>query len=140
MNERLDALPAAYGRLADALETLADSDRVVIVTYFDPTTGAQGVNCSYLGVRPDESAWAIEHVLLPLNAEIIAAAHRHGWMVVPGVAAAFHTHGICRRPSVERWVNLIGNGPLTGTFHPNAEGHRQIAALITPVMNQALNP
>ena len=140
VNDRLDALPAAYGRLADGLGSLVDPDRVVIVTYFDPTTGAQGVNCSYLGVRPDESAWAREHVLVPLNREIVAAAQKYGWKVVPGVAADFRTHGICRQPSSERWVNLIGNGPLTGTFHPNAEGHRQIAALTAPVLGQVLNP
>jgi hypothetical protein len=140
VNDRRDALPAAYGRLATALRPLVDPDRVIIVTYFDPTTGAQGVSCSYAGVRPDESAWARQHVLVPLNQEIVAAAQQYGWKVVPGVAAAFRTHGVCRQPRSERWVNLIGNGPLTGIFHPNEEGHRQIAALTAPVLDQVLNP
>ena len=140
VNDRLGALPAAYGRLAAALRPLVDPDRVVIVTYFDPTTGAQGINCSYLGVRPDESAWARQHVLVPLNQEAAAAAQQYGWKVVPGVAAAFRTHGVCRQPRSERWVQLIGDGPLTGTFHPNEEGHRKIAVLTAPVLDQALNP
>jgi hypothetical protein len=147
VNDRLGDLPDAYAQLDTELRPLVESDRVVIVTYFDPTTGANGIDCSYvqlkpthLGLRPDESAWARQHLLAPLNQQVEAAKVAYGWNLVPGVAEHFSGHGICAQPKRERWVHLIGEGPLTGTFHPNEEGHRQIAAAINPVLDQVVNP
>ena len=47
-------------------------------------------------------------------------------------------HGLCA--GGQRWVRKLGEGPLSGTLHPNEEGHRQIAALISPELAGVLNP
>jgi hypothetical protein len=112
---------------------------VVISTYFDPTTDVDGTDCRILGgVKPGESRWARENVLVPLNQRVEAAAAEHGWNVVPGVAETFRGHGLCAGKA--RWVRAFGEGGVAGTLHPNEEGHRQIAAAINPVLDQVLNP
>jgi hypothetical protein len=134
---RLDQLEEGYRRLDAALSPLIPADRVVIVDYFDPTTAANGTDCTILGgVSPVESSWARTRVLSPLNAEVEAAAEDHGWKVVSGVAEHFRGHGACAGP--QRWVRTLGEGPVTGTLHPNEQGHREIAGLIAPVLSQAL--
>lgn len=163
VNARLAELPERFNRLAAALDPLVPAERVIIVDYFDPTTAADGSDCTMLfgGVAPDESRWAREHVLQPLNARVEAAADDHDWQVVSGVAERFRGHGLCAGP--QRWVRTLGEGlsgqplPLgpggvsfihirdviastAGTLHPNEAGHRQIAALITPVLARVLNP
>jgi lysophospholipase L1-like esterase len=162
VRDRIADLPASYNDLANALEPLVPASRVVIVDYFDPTTGAGGAPCTMLfgGVTPDESRWAQEHMLRPLNATIDAAAKEHGWNAVTGVAERFRGHGLCA-PGSQRWVLTLGEGlsghalPLrggagylairdviestAGTLHPNAEGQRQIAHLIDPVLTRVLN-
>ena len=159
---QLADLPSAYNDLANALEPLVPAERVIIVEYFDPTTGAGGAYCHMLfgGVSPDESRWAQEQMLKPLNAEIAAAAKEHGWNAVGGVAERFRGHGLCA-PDAQRWVVTLGEGlsgrplPLgggagflairdviestAGTLHPNAEGQRQIAKLIEPVLTHVLD-
>jgi lysophospholipase L1-like esterase len=161
VNERLNALPDGYDELADALEPLVPPERVLIVDYFDPTTAADGSDCTMLfgGVTPDESTWAREHVLVPLNDEVEAAAEEQGWHAVTGVAERFRGHGLCAGP--QRWVRTLAEGltgrrlPLfggagfaeirgviagsAGTLHPNQEGQRQIGALIEPVLIEVLN-
>ncbi len=160
---RLAELPERYARLAEALDPLVEDNRVIIVEYFDPTTAADGSDCTMLfgGVKPAESRWAREHVLAQLNERIEAAAEEHGWRVVTGVAESFRGHGLCA--GKRRWVRTLGEGltgtpiPLggqgvdlgqilavigstAGTLHPNEAGHRQIALLIGPVLVEALNP
>jgi lysophospholipase L1-like esterase len=137
VSARLDQLDDDYGRLDAALRPLVPAERVVIVEYFDPTTAANGTDCRVLGgISPVESSWAREHVVFPLNAEIEAAAEEHGWRVVSGVAEHFRGHGACAEQ--QRWVRQFGEGPPTGTLHPNEQGHREIAGLITPVLREAL--
>jgi GDSL-like Lipase/Acylhydrolase family len=162
VSDQLRGLPSSFNDLANALEPIVPAERVIIVDYFDPTTGAGGAYCTMLfgGVTPDESRWAQEHVLRPLNAQIDAAAKEHGWSAVTGVAERFRGHGLCA-PGAKRWVQTLGEGltghalPLgggagflairdviestTGTLHPNAEGQRQIAELIDPVLTGVLN-
>jgi hypothetical protein len=135
---RLDQLQAGYRRLNDALHPLVPADRVLIVDYFDPTTAVNGTDCTMLfgGITPVESSWARLRVLYPLNDEVEAAAHEHGWKVVTGVAEHFRGHGVCA--GNQRWVRTLGEGPTRGTLHPNEEGHGQIGALIAPVLSQAL--
>ena len=36
-------------------------------------------------------------------------------------------------------IEVVDEGPLVGILHPNEAGHRQIAALITPVLAEVLN-
>jgi lysophospholipase L1-like esterase len=142
VRSRLDELDDRYRRLDAALEPLVDSERVVVVEYFDPTTAPDGSDCNAKvlrdGIRPDESRWARENVIAPLNAAIETAAAEHGWRLVDGVAERFRGHGVCAKG--KRWVRVLGERPLTGTLHPNEAGHRQIAALIAPVLAEALNP
>jgi GDSL-like Lipase/Acylhydrolase family len=135
---RLDRLEEDYHRLDAALEPLLPPERVVIVDYFDPTTAADGTDCTILfgGIKPVESSWARTQVLVPLNARIEAAAQEHGWKVVTGVAEHFRGHGACA--GAQRWVRTLGEGPVTGTLHPNEQGHREIAGLIVPVLSQVL--
>jgi hypothetical protein len=142
VRSRLDDLDERYRRLDAALEGLVDSERVVIVEYFDPTTAPDGSDCNMKvlrdGIRPEESRWARENALAPLNAAIETAAAEHGWRLVDGVAERFRGHGVCAMG--QRWVRVLGERPLVGTLHPNEAGHRQIAALISPVLAEALNP
>jgi lysophospholipase L1-like esterase len=163
VNARLAELPERFDRLAAALDPLVPAERVIVVDYFDSTTAADGSDCTMLfgGVTPDESRWAREHMLQPLNARVEAAADEHDWQVVTGVAERFRGHGLCA--GRQRWVRTLGEGlsgrplPLglggvgfihirdliestAGTLHPNEEGHRQIAAPISPVLAEVLNP
>lgn len=142
VRSRLDELDDRYRRLDAALEPLVESERVVIVEYFDPTTAPDGSDCEMKllrdGIRPEEARWARESVLAPLNAAIETAAAEHGWRLVDGVAERFRGHGLCAMG--KRWVRVLGEGPLFGTLHPNEAGHRQIAALITPELAEALGP
>lgn len=159
----LGELPERFNRLDAALGPLLPPQRVILVDYFDPTTGADGAYCTMLfgGVTADESRWAQQHVLEPLNDQIEASAEDHEWSVVPGVAERFRGHGLCA-PRSQRWVRTLGEGlsgqplPLTGvgigfgqiqdvigstagTLHPNGEGQRQIALLIDPVLAKVLS-
>jgi hypothetical protein len=160
VDAKLTALRNEYRLLAEQLVPLLSPDRVVITEYFDPTTGDGGRGCTMLfgGVLPDESTWAREHVLRGLNAEIDRTT-AYGWKVVTRVPEEFRGHGLCA--SHERWVHTLDEG-LTGqalplfrgrfdlpfiqdvvastkaTLHPNVAGHRQIAALIAPVLNDVL--
>jgi lysophospholipase L1-like esterase len=162
VSRQLADLPASFNDLANALDPLVPAQRVIIVDYFDPTTGAGGAYCTMLfgGVTPDESRWAQQHMLRPLNAQIDAAAKEHGWNAVTGVAERFRGHGLCA-PGSQRWVLTLSEGlsghalPLgggagflairdvikstAGTLHPNAAGQSQIAQLINPVLTRVLN-
>ncbi len=79
---------------------------------------------------------------MPLNTQVRLAALRHGWRFVGGVQDAFLAHGICARGQ-DRWVRRIeeslgrGSG-LSGPLHPNGLGHLATAALIGPVLGQAV--
>ncbi|HET8592882.1 MAG TPA: GDSL-type esterase/lipase family protein, partial [Solirubrobacterales bacterium] len=140
VSARLEELPDRYRRLNEALSPVVEPDRVIITEYFDPTTGPGGVDCLMLfgGVKQEESRWARENVLVPLNERIAEAAEEHGWELVSEVDESFRGHGICARRG--RWVRTLGEGPLTGTLHPNEAGHRQIAELISPELAEVLNP
>jgi lysophospholipase L1-like esterase len=163
VNQGLATLPERFAQVDSALQNLnVPADRVILVDYFDPTTGAKGAYCTMLfgGVTPDESRWAQQHMLVPLNAQIDAAAKEHGWNAVSGVAERFRGHGLCA-PESQRWVQTLGEGlgggplPLGGgtnflqvrnaiesadaTIHANGKGQQQIADLIDPVLAKVLN-
>jgi hypothetical protein len=139
----LARLRTGYDKLAAGLRPLIDPDRVVIVEYFDPLRDGHGDTChaALPGVSVDEATWAQREILTPLNDEVRAAAARNGWRVVSGVSEAFRTHGICARR--EHWVrrpleSIAHQLRLTGTLHPNEDGHRATATLIGPVLAAAL--
>jgi len=134
-------LPGRYDQLHATLQAAhVDADRVIIAEYFDPTHDERGDTCEKLlpGVSAEETEWAQQAVIAPLNAEVRNAAQRHGWRLVGGVLNAFASHGICAPESL-RWVRRLkesvsrGSG-LSGPLHPNSAGHLATAALISPVL------
>ena len=139
------ALPDRFRELARALSPRIEAKRVVLIQYFDPTTGEGGRFCSmHLGVgqmRPDESQWAQSRVIQRLNAVLAAAATEHGWTLIDGVGEAYRGHGICQANAGERWVRTpvesffqqdaqLAAASVSGTLHPNGRGHWQTATLI----------
>jgi lysophospholipase L1-like esterase len=157
----IEELERDYRRLDGALEGIVAPEKVIAVEYFDPTGGPGGKSCTMFfgGVTPAESRWASENVLDPLNAQLRESAEEHGWRLVEGVDERFAAHGLCA--GSDRWVVTAGESitdhgiPLfgtlldrrtrrellasyKGTLHPNPEGHRQIAELIRPALEEVL--
>src|SRR5262249_52131240 len=92
----------------------------------------------------EDVAWLSEHLLRPLNAQVRLAAKRNRWTLVAGVESAFRDHGYCARDS-SRWVVRLGESikrlhGLTGTLHPNHEGHEHTADLIFASLLASLYP
>ena len=78
------------------------------------------------GFTPDESQWAYNQVVLPLNRIVFEHAAAFGWTYVGGIMYLFRNHGAC---ASDHWVNrlkesLWNQGDLVGTMHPNAAGHQ----------------
>ncbi len=152
---RIGRLRDDYGRVADAIPPEIPDRRVLIVEYFDPTRWPTRTQCAIFRrevlrlpiddlVTREESRWAHDEVLLPLNQAIRGAANHHRWTVVEGVDEAFDGHGICA-PRGERWVrtlheSLTLQGDHRGTLHPNEDGHRATASLIAHVLEDVLKP
>ena len=79
------------------------------------------------GITPEESKWAFEKVVLPLNRAVARAASEHGWNYVGGIMSSFYYHGSC---ASDHWIvrgneSLRIQGDLQGTMHPNNKGHDQ---------------
>jgi lysophospholipase L1-like esterase len=133
-----------YRELADALPPEIPMDRVIIVEYFDPTRGARGQDCPYIGITPKEMEWARLHVLKPLNAKIAETRDALGWKVVDGVDERFARRGICVDDG--RWVARIEDSlvpqksGLLGTMHPNSAGHQAIADEIESALAPLVTP
>jgi hypothetical protein len=145
--QALGRLGGEYDRLAARLsEAGVDPARVIVVEYFDPLHDGDALCDTGIGVGPkrvdaDEAAWAERNVLEPLNREVHAAAARHGWKVVGGVAEAYRRHGICA--GSRRWIRTPPESlglefALSGGVHPNSDGHRATAALIAPALATTL--
>ena len=135
----LARLPAAYDALAERLKGHVDPSKVIVVEYFDPLRDRRGETCEHAlpHVDVDEASWAQRNVLAPLNAQLRAAAARHGWQVVGGVAEAFRRHGICA--GGQSWItrpleSALNELALVGTLHPNRDGHVATATLIAPIL------
>jgi hypothetical protein len=145
VTRRIAELGQDYDRVDARIPSEIDRGHVLIVEYFDPTRWPAGTQCPVIDERlinhPEEglvttaeSRWAHDHVLIPLNDAIHAAAQRNGWTVVDGVDEAFDGHGICA-PKPERWVRTLNESlamqhDIRGTLHPNEAGHRATAVLI----------
>jgi len=143
------AMPDRLKRLGDSYDTLAarlvklgvPSRRMFLTEYFDPTHGFGGKICGQvLGMNAADLQWAYEHVQVPLNAQVQAAAKRHGWVYVGGIAADFRTHGYCTGP--ESWIvsTFAPGGTFwkearqDGAFHPNEDGQVDIASKLVPLL------
>jgi lysophospholipase L1-like esterase len=80
-----------------------------------------------------ESEWALNKVIIPLNAELKTQATSFGWVYVDGILSEFGddskghlAHGFCADD--KRWVNTFRDslriqGDFNGTVHPNADGY-----------------
>lgn len=103
----LAGLPGELDRLAGALDTMSPG-RVALMEYPDPTGGSPGPDsCDEIvgdataplrfhEIDRLEQAAGLERILGPLNLELAAAARRHDWILVEGVAEAFADgHGYC---------------------------------------------
>jgi hypothetical protein len=153
VRKRISRLPVLYERLARELKGIVPPERVFLSEYFDPTHDTHGHLCKLigppvLGITEEEARWAHDDLLVPLDAEIEAAAARHGWNAVTGIATAFGNHGYCAGP--ERWIRTIGESlrllgtgggkaRLAGSLHPNAEGHKQIAVFLSGALQSRLH-
>jgi lysophospholipase L1-like esterase len=141
--QALERLAHGYDRLAARLARTVDPAKTIVVEYFDPLRDANGDVCAHAffgRLDQAEAQWAERNVLAPLNATIAAAAARHGWQVVGGVADAFRRHGIC---AGDAWVADPGKSfaaelRFTGTLHPNPAGHVATATLIAPTLAATL--
>jgi hypothetical protein len=138
--EALADLPRRYGELDQRIDPSIPRSKIHIVEYFDPTGDSNGKTCEGgpPGVSQAELEQAHDGMLVPLNSAVAAAAEKHGWDEVRGVAAKFRTHGYCApQPWVMRltrsFLELGGSPPLKrllGTLHPDREGQEAIGALI----------
>ncbi len=145
-------LPALYARLDDAIRSQLRVDQVYITEYFNPLRGNSGQYCvegaqppliihtsieckagpPLIDLRADESQWAEEQVVGPLNVQVAAAAAAHDWHFVGHIAERFTDfggvgHGYCASKS-ERWIRRFEEscavqGTEKGTLHPNEPGH-----------------
>lgn len=131
VERRLDALEDRYDELGEALQEAAPGAPVFVTEYFDPTRDAFDHFCKLSPrlITREETQWAYEHLLRPLNREVKTAAERNQWQYVGGIASDFQHHGYCAKEG--RWVRtlkeaLARRNPL-GTLHPNEDGHLAIA-------------
>lgn len=131
VEKRVRELGAQYDELGAELAEQARGVPVFITQYFDPTHDEFGNFCrDGPGATSDEeSQWAYEQLLRPLNRQVSTAAERNGWLAIGGIAGDFERHGYCA--SERRWVRRLGEalamGNPAGTLHPNEEGHLAIA-------------
>ena len=119
-----DGLARAFDRLADRLEGF-DVGQIVLVEYPDPTGGSpDGGQCDEIvgdvtapfgfhEVDEQEQRAAVDNLLVPLNLSLQAAAMRHGWTWVGGVADGFtQGHGYCAPWPNYGYPDEIENSPL----------------------------
>jgi lysophospholipase L1-like esterase len=138
---KLENLPAAYDRLATRIREKLDVKQVYISEYPDPTHTDSGAYCSEIRfidagagvvdgvINSDEVPWAHQAVVLKLNRAVLAAAQKHGWKPISGIAQDFRKHGYC---ATDHWMvrydeSTRSQGNIDGTLHPNAAGYEAIA-------------
>lgn len=145
--------------------TLAPNATVLPTLYPDITRNAAGGPCSYLTMTTQDFSWSRDAILNPtpptavnypttnqgvksiplpagsLNQQIQATSSL-GWHPVTGTWArsgeSAKGHGICAGTS--SWVFPAQLGAMSsGSFHPNPQGLREMAAAITEAAVAALN-
>lgn len=90
-----------------------------------------------------EAQWAHDRVLARLNQQVRAAASKHGWGLVAGVADAFRNRGYCAGDGA--WViglfeSLERQHDHNGTLHANPRGNTETAKLAVKVVRKGLYP
>lgn len=89
-----------------------------------------------------ETEWAYKRVLVPLNKALRAAAQKHGWRLVTGVAKGFRRHGNCSNLS---WIvgileSLERQRGIVGLLHANSRGHALTARLAARALRLEFYP
>jgi hypothetical protein len=128
---------AALGARLNALDVRPD---VYLMQYFDPIVDADGNTCPsrVLRIRQKALDEARTALLAPLNAAGRTAAEDLGWRYVDGIESLFRGHGYCAARA-DLWVVRLQNtlrqqGGFAGALHPNAQGHREIAARLADAL------
>jgi lysophospholipase L1-like esterase len=130
----LRRLPRHYAQLARAIQGL-NPGQVLVTGYPDLTRNQQGKVAAFLGpgdlplISRGNALLASQKIIPALDGAIAAAARKYRWTLVQGTSAEFRTHGY---PSTVPWIRTLGQSLLMqgdddGTFHPNADGHQDIA-------------
>ncbi|MFH1330295.1 MAG: hypothetical protein ABIJ48_06585 [Actinomycetota bacterium] len=123
----LRGLPAELDRLAAAVDRL-DAAAVYLMEYPDPTgAGAEDGGCGEIvgdatppfrfhEINRAEQEEGLARVVRPLNRILAAAASRHGWGFVGGVAEGFAAgHGYCgTRPAYSSATGEPTGSPASG--------------------------
>ncbi|MDX1616163.1 MAG: hypothetical protein R3300_17760 [Candidatus Promineifilaceae bacterium] len=146
---KLQELPERMNRLAEAIEPL-EAKQVYLVEY--PTAQFDSINengdvvvSSGCGIfdGPDmdidgRDAQAIKESGRRLNQTLSQAAHRHGWIMVGGIAEAFAGHGLCSPEPyfISAEESCRTQGDFKGTLHPNRQGHRVYGGCIRKALNR----
>jgi len=143
LNHGLGDLPGNLGLVAERLKApnQAPISAVFISEYPDIVRDETRDLCDHSVKLTDplrqiseaESRWALNDVIIPLNAVIRERATSFGWHYVGRILSEFGgdsdsgiAHGFCADD--KRWVNTFRDsrriqGDTRGTVHPNREGH-----------------
>lgn len=108
-------MAALFDDLAVTIDS-GDVGEVFITEYFDMTRNSDG------SFAFPEADWVYNSIIVPLNRTIAAAARRHGWHYVGGIADQFQGHGYFASPILELEPPVLVNpdfNPLPSL--PNAE-------------------
>ena len=127
MPERIEALRPKLRRVYEALTDRAKEARILVVAYPRFLTNVKRVRyCpNDAGLSPEEKNWLnghLEHVNRVTRAEAEAAG-----ATFVDVEDAFAQHEVCTR---EAWSIGIHDRHPTWSYHPNAKGHRAMAAAL----------
>jgi hypothetical protein len=147
-DEGMATLPERFALMAKRLTAPTNKARIAsvfITEYPDLVRDKTKHFCDHTGtifeglhgISGAESEWALNTVIIPLNAKIREQATPRGWNYVDGILDKFGgnspegvAHGFCadEKPGDKRWVNTSGDslkyqGDKDGTIHPNSEGY-----------------
>jgi len=165
----LGVLPSKFSAMNHVLRKELNPRHIFITEGPDPTKNSKGQFCDryddqfrtkkkglriFDGVKfvtspesrlIDKLEWSLIYVgvVIPLNAQIRAAARKNKWVYVDGIAQRFKRHGYCSGEK-NRYVNTLRDsmkkqGDIWGMVHPNEKGFRAIRDAIVSKMKRVLN-
>jgi lysophospholipase L1-like esterase len=133
IDREVAALPGRLDAVLAAIARRAPNADVVVVTYPRVVPAHPG-SCPALGLAPADARF-VGHLGQELEDALVGAAARaHVAVADPYVLAA--GHGPCA-PNDERWVEGARPQSPGYPFHPNANGHREMASLVQDVLHRA---
>lgn len=150
VQQQLNALPAKLDTLALELTNRLNPRAVLLLEYpigmFDGDDKTPKAGCGvfeaaagYIGISKKD-AEEITKFGKKLNATLKAAAAKHGWVWVDGIANDFAGHGYCSSSSW--WVfaeqSCKRQDDLEGTMHPNTAGTLAVAKRIAAAAEKEL--